>query len=63
MDTAVIQISKFWKREEHIVDNRVIQVDPSRLPCLSQWKRENTMETILIELRRYSLSSLLRRPV
>lgn len=29
-----------------------IQVDPSRLPCLFQWKRENTMETILIELRR-----------
>ncbi|KAM0201352.1 hypothetical protein ACHAPI_002229 [Fusarium lateritium] len=28
-------------------------VDPSQLPCLAQWKRENTMETVLIELRRY----------
>lgn len=28
-------------------------VDPSMLPCLAQWKRENTMETVLIELRRY----------
>lgn len=27
-------------------------VDPTKLPCLAQWKRENTMETILIELRR-----------
>ena len=27
-------------------------MDPSRLPCLFQWKREYTMETILIELRR-----------
>ncbi|KAL2692222.1 hypothetical protein Neosp_002628 [[Neocosmospora] mangrovei] len=32
-------------------------VDPSQLPCLAQWKRENTMETILIELRRYMASS------
>lgn len=30
-------------------------VDPSMLPCLAQWKRENTMETVLIELRRYDL--------
>jgi hypothetical protein len=28
-------------------------VDPKQLPCLANWKRENTMETILIELRRY----------
>ncbi|KAK7223488.1 hypothetical protein V2G26_011491 [Clonostachys chloroleuca] len=28
-------------------------VDPSQLPCLAQWKRDNTMETVLIELRRY----------
>lgn len=27
-------------------------VDPKQLPCLAQWKRDNTMETILIELRR-----------
>jgi hypothetical protein len=31
----------------------VVQVDPTKLPCLVQWKREFTMETILIELRRY----------
>ncbi|KAF1817214.1 putative ubiquitin conjugating enzyme [Eremomyces bilateralis CBS 781.70] len=29
------------------------KVDPSKLPCLVQWRREFTMETILIELRRY----------
>jgi ubiquitin-conjugating enzyme E2 variant len=28
------------------------QVDPTKLPCLVQWKRDFTMETILIELRR-----------
>ena len=28
------------------------QVDPSKLPCTAQWKRDYTMETILIELRR-----------
>ncbi|ORY61758.1 ubiquitin-conjugating enzyme/RWD-like protein [Pseudomassariella vexata] len=32
-------------------------VDQSQLPCLANWKRENTMETILIELRRYMASS------
>lgn len=31
-------------------------VDPRQLPCLAQWKRENTMETVLIELRRWVLS-------
>lgn len=30
-------------------------VDPKMLPCLAQWKRDNTMETVLIELRRYVL--------
>lgn len=29
------------------------RVDPTKLPCLAQWKREFTMETILIELRRF----------
>ena len=29
-----------------------MKVDPTKLPCLVQWKREFTMETILIELRR-----------
>lgn len=28
-------------------------VDPKQLPCLANWKRENTMETALIELRRW----------
>ncbi|EAS36283.1 ubiquitin-conjugating enzyme [Coccidioides immitis RS] len=35
------------------VDPRSGKVDPSRLPCLAEWKREFTMETILLELRRY----------
>ncbi|KAI1436522.1 ubiquitin-conjugating enzyme/RWD-like protein [Xylaria sp. CBS 124048] len=32
-------------------------VDPAKLPCLANWKRENTMETILIELRLYMAST------
>jgi len=28
-------------------------VDPAKLPCLANWSRDNTMETVLIELRRY----------
>lgn len=39
----MVQVDKPAKRK---------QVDPSKLPCLSQWKRDFTMETILIELRR-----------
>ncbi|EEP80518.1 ubiquitin-conjugating enzyme variant MMS2 [Uncinocarpus reesii 1704] len=35
------------------VDPRSGKVDPTRLPCLIEWKREFTMETILLELRRY----------
>ncbi|KAK7975294.1 hypothetical protein PG990_007106 [Apiospora arundinis] len=35
-------------------DGKVI---PTKLPCLANWKRENTMETILIELRRFMASS------
>ncbi|KAL8894192.1 MAG: hypothetical protein Q9192_004536 [Flavoplaca navasiana] len=35
------------------VDQKSGKVEPSRLPCLQQWKRDYTMETILIELRRY----------
>lgn len=31
----------------------VDQVDLSKLPTLSVWKRDFTMETILIEIRRY----------
>ena len=29
-------------------------VDPKQLPCLANWQRNNTMETALIELRRYA---------
>ncbi|RDL41812.1 uncharacterized protein BP5553_01791 [Venustampulla echinocandica] len=28
-------------------------VDPTKLPCLATWTRDMTMETVLIELRRY----------
>jgi len=28
-------------------------VDPQKLPCLTNWNRDMTMETVLIELRRY----------
>ncbi|KAI9775639.1 MAG: E2 ubiquitin-conjugating protein mms2 [Geoglossum umbratile] len=35
------------------VDNRNGKVDPTKLACLAQWKRDFTMETVLIELRRY----------
>ncbi|KZF22312.1 UBC-like protein [Xylona heveae TC161] len=34
------------------VDPRNGKVDPTKLQCLSQWKRDYTMETILSELRR-----------
>jgi ubiquitin-conjugating enzyme E2 variant len=27
-------------------------VDPAKLPCLANWTRDKTMETVLIELRR-----------
>lgn len=30
-----------------------LQVDLQKLPSLSVWKRDFTMETILIEIRRY----------
>lgn len=39
------------------VNQRTGEVEPSKLPCLTNWKRENTMETVLIELRRYMASS------
>jgi len=35
------------------VDQKTGKVDPSKLPCLASWRRDYTMETILIELRRY----------
>lgn len=38
-------------RRETCADS--FQVDATKLPCLAQWKRDFTMETILIELRRY----------
>jgi len=39
------------------VDGKTGKVDPTKLPCLVQWRREFTMETILIELRRYMASA------
>ncbi|KAJ5570155.1 uncharacterized protein N7459_009585 [Penicillium hispanicum] len=41
------------------VDPRSGKVDPSKLPTLAQWKRDNTMETVLIELRRFSFELVL----
>ncbi|KAI6810173.1 Ubiquitin-conjugating enzyme variant [Hortaea werneckii] len=35
------------------VDQKTGKADLSKLPTLSAWKRDFTMETILIELRRY----------
>lgn len=35
------------------VNPRNGMVDPKGLPCLANWQRNNTMETALIELRRY----------
>ncbi|RMZ79112.1 hypothetical protein DV738_g3454, partial [Chaetothyriales sp. CBS 135597] len=39
------------------VDQKTGKVDPSKLPCLAHWKRDYTMETILIELRRLPLGA------
>jgi hypothetical protein len=33
-----------------------LQVDLRQLPTLATWKRDYTMETILLELRRYDFS-------
>ncbi|KAJ5929459.1 hypothetical protein N7454_006409 [Penicillium verhagenii] len=35
------------------VDQRSGKVDPTKLPCLAHWQRQFTMETVLIDLRRY----------
>ncbi|KAI5304331.1 E2 ubiquitin-conjugating protein mms2 [Ascosphaera pollenicola] len=35
------------------VDQKTGEFDPSKLPCLYNWKRDYTMETVLLELRRY----------
>lgn len=39
----------------------LLKVDPSKVPCLANWKRDFNMETILIELRRYMSYSLTSR--
>jgi hypothetical protein len=40
--------------QEHMLhDIDGIQVDLSKLPSIAAWKRDFTMETILIELRRF----------
>ena len=38
-------------------------VDPKQLPCLAAWQRTNTMETALIELRRWVVPFRLRFPL
>jgi ubiquitin-conjugating enzyme E2 variant len=38
-----------------------MQVDLSTLPTLATWKRDYTMETILLELRRFVLLSIAYR--
>jgi ubiquitin-conjugating enzyme E2 variant len=38
------------------------QVDPTKLPCLANWSRDNTMETVLIELRRFVVTLKLLPP-
>lgn len=42
------------------VNPRNGMVDPKGLPCLANWQRNNTMETALIELRRYVPVPLLK---
>lgn len=33
--------------------NLLLQVDLAKLPSIANWKRDFTMETVLIEIRRY----------
>jgi ubiquitin-protein ligase len=51
-----VRLSLSWLKygEQQLIEHS--QVDPAKLPCLAQWKREYTMETVLIELRRYVCS-------
>ncbi|KAK9458977.1 ubiquitin-conjugating enzyme/RWD-like protein [Lipomyces oligophaga] len=37
------------------------KVENSKLSCLDKWKRDNTMETVLLELRREMASGLNRK--
>lgn len=34
------------------VDAKTGVVDPSQVPCLAKWRRSNTMETVLIDIRK-----------
>lgn len=38
------------------VNKNTGEVMADKLPCLTNWKRESTMETVLIELRRFMAS-------
>jgi len=38
------------------------KVDPNKLPVLANWNRNNSIETILVEIRRFVPSIHLRRP-
>ncbi|KAJ9495372.1 E2 ubiquitin-conjugating protein mms2 [Exophiala xenobiotica] len=48
--TGRVGTTVIWSRQKL---TSKLKVDPSKLPCLANWKRDYTMETILIELRRY----------
>lgn len=39
------------------------QVDPSKLNVMASWKHNYTLETVLVELRRYVWSTLRKQPV
>ena len=47
---------------DKVVDADFEKVDATKLPCLAQWRRDYTMETILIELRRYDQHAINIRP-
>jgi ubiquitin-conjugating enzyme E2 variant len=58
---GVVSIPEYFCRANNAVQIiksgrlRDTQVDPTKLPCLANWSRDNTMETVLIELRRFVL--------
>ena len=62
-NSSLVSICHVWTREREkynisvhegmIMLTHHAKVDPGKLPCLVNWRRDFTMETILIELRRY----------
>ncbi|EPX72103.1 ubiquitin conjugating enzyme Mms2 [Schizosaccharomyces octosporus yFS286] len=43
------------------VDNETGEINPNKIGCLRHWKREYTMETILLELKKEMASSSNRK--